>query len=350
LETSAFGGCTAIESISIPESLTELKSGTFSRCSSLKNVYIPDSISILGDFVFSSCTSLKHVELPDSVTSIGVGLFADCYAMTDITIPDSVTNISKSALSRISNLQTLTMPGLIELSDAMYEIPSSLTSITVTSDPIEGFAYECDGIRTVNIGPKVKTINPHAFEKCTNLNTVTIENGTTSIARRAFTGCTALKTITIPESVTSIGADAFRDCGKIKDIYYGGSKYDWKHIDTADNNSPLAEAAVHYAKPMPMVYTIDAADISVDKTNNNVTINVSKELDYDGQLITAAYDENGVLINMDCQPLEIETGTSKEITTKPKLENATSIKAWVWEDFNTMLPLSKVSAKETVYQ
>lgn len=68
-------------------------SDAFGACSSLTSITIPDSVTVIGADAFASCTSLTNVVIPESVTEIGSLAFCNCTSLTNITIPDSVTKI-----------------------------------------------------------------------------------------------------------------------------------------------------------------------------------------------------------------------------------------------------------------
>ena len=54
-------------------------------CSALQSVTIPDSVTSIGNHAFQSCSALQSVTIPDSVTSIGNNAFQDlqCIAVRD---------------------------------------------------------------------------------------------------------------------------------------------------------------------------------------------------------------------------------------------------------------------------
>ena len=69
---SAFSGCSSLESIDIPDSVTTIGGGAFSRCSSLESIDLPDSVTTIGDEAFDGCPSLT-IRAPK-------GSFAEEYA------------------------------------------------------------------------------------------------------------------------------------------------------------------------------------------------------------------------------------------------------------------------------
>ena len=197
---SAFEGCTGLTSITIPESVTSIESGTFSGCTGLTSVTIPSSVTTIKGRTFKNCTSLTSITIPNSVTSIGLSAFEGCTGLTAITIPNSVTTIENS-----------TFDG-------------------------------CTGLTSVTIPDSVTSIGAWAFDGCTGLTSVTIPNSVTSIGWSAFAGCTGLTSITIPNSVTSIGMGAFAACIGITSIVVesGNTVYDSREncnaiIETATN-------------------------------------------------------------------------------------------------------------------
>ena len=195
---SAFSGC-RLTSVTIPDSVTEIKSSAFSYCRSLTSVTIPDSVTTIGESAFSGCSSLTSVTIPDSVTTIGNSAFYKCSSLTSVTIPNSVTTIGKEAFSRCSNLTSVTIP------DSVTEIGS-------------GAFYGCSSLKSVTIPNSVTTIGKEAFSRCSNLASVTIPDSVTTIGHWAFYNCSNLKSVTIPDSVTTIGDYAFRDCSSLTSV------------------------------------------------------------------------------------------------------------------------------------
>lgn len=90
-----FADCESLESITLPMSLKEIGEGAFWGCTSLKHINIEDLINlkvIKGGFyqwssnvstysccgAFTKCTSLETIVLPESLSEMGAGIFSAC--------------------------------------------------------------------------------------------------------------------------------------------------------------------------------------------------------------------------------------------------------------------------------
>ena len=106
----AFGGCSGLTSITIPDSVTSIGSYAFSGCSGLTSITIPDSVTSIGNYAFYCCRGLTSITIPDSVKSIGDYAFSDCSGLTSVTIGNSVTSIGDYAFWRCSGVTSVTIP------------------------------------------------------------------------------------------------------------------------------------------------------------------------------------------------------------------------------------------------
>ena len=86
-----------LQSVVLPNQITEIPNNMFSGCDSLTNVVIPESVTSIGEYAFSSL-GITNIEIPKSVTSIGDGAFYHT-GLTSVTIPTSVNFLGKGVFA-----------------------------------------------------------------------------------------------------------------------------------------------------------------------------------------------------------------------------------------------------------
>ncbi|PDS22106.1 leucine-rich repeat domain-containing protein [Flavobacterium branchiophilum] len=164
LGLQAFGGCTGLTSIIIPNSVTYINSFAFGGCTGLTSIIIPNSVTSMGGSTFLNCTGLISVIISNSVTSIGTKIFQNCTSLTTVNIPNSVTNIFSEAFANCTGLTSVT-------------IPNSVTSIGI-------FAFQnCTGLSSVTVNWTTPlSVNASIFASL-NLPTITLNvpTGTTAL-------------------------------------------------------------------------------------------------------------------------------------------------------------------------
>ena len=221
----AFGWCSSLTSVTIPNSVTSIGERAFSGCDDLTSVTIPNSVMSIGEKAFVGCSGLTLVTIPNSVTSIGDYTFEGCSGLTSVTIGNSVTSIGNAVFYGCSGLTSVTIPNSVtSIGHFVFYDCSGLTSVTipnsVTSIGRKAFSG-CSGLTSVTIPNSVKSIGQYAFSGCSGLTSVTIPNSVTSIEYDTFKGCSGLTSVTIPNSVTSIGSDAFFGCSGLTSVTIG---------------------------------------------------------------------------------------------------------------------------------
>lgn len=142
-----------LESVTIPDSVTNTGVAVFNKCKSLKSVTIGNGLQSIDNETFLDCTSLTDVTIGNNVTSIGDSAFYNCSSLASITIPDSVTEIGDKAFSICSSLESVTIPKSVTSikSSAFNNHSEALTIYGCTGSAAETFATE-QGIAFVNIG------------------------------------------------------------------------------------------------------------------------------------------------------------------------------------------------------
>ena len=117
----AFQELTSMTEITIPNSITEIKSLAFSGCSNLQNIYINDISSWCNiDFYGEYATPLRF----------GAKLYLNNELVTDLIIPNYVTSIKKYTFSYYKSLQSVTIPvGIKEIGYEAFSNCENLQSL-----------------------------------------------------------------------------------------------------------------------------------------------------------------------------------------------------------------------------
>ncbi|MBQ3969211.1 MAG: leucine-rich repeat protein [Clostridia bacterium] len=105
INSSAFTYCESLESIAIPEGVERINASAFRYCKSLKSITIPGSVKTIGDNAFEYCTSLKEAKLCDGIEQLLVGTFKNCSSLRSIYIPTSVKELGTSSFGGCANLR-----------------------------------------------------------------------------------------------------------------------------------------------------------------------------------------------------------------------------------------------------
>ena len=81
-----------IEEKDFPEHIRYMLGGAFQDCRYVKSISIPNEIVIEAtQSLFDGCTQLQYVKLPTSITKLEYGMFNDCIHLDTIVIPGIIT-------------------------------------------------------------------------------------------------------------------------------------------------------------------------------------------------------------------------------------------------------------------
>ena len=136
----AFQECTALTSITFPNSLTSIGNAAFQKCTALASITFSNSLRNIGTGAFSSCSSLKLINIPKSMTSIGMGAFSSCSSLKSIIIPSSVKTIYDYTFSGCTGIESIVYKGkydpgassssVFSVKDIIVKVPSTYRNET----------------------------------------------------------------------------------------------------------------------------------------------------------------------------------------------------------------------------
>jgi hypothetical protein len=153
------------ETVTVPNSVTEIEKEAFAYCPATK-IVLPAGLKKISSFCFYN-SAITAIELPDTVEEIEDNAFGECYNLEKIVIPASCKKIGEAAFKNCTQLSQI-------------EISEGLESI-------------CD----------------YAFNGCRVLEKIDIPDGCFELGNFSFEGCTQLKEVYLPETIQFVGGRVF---------------------------------------------------------------------------------------------------------------------------------------------
>ena len=289
ISESAFSG-SGISTVQLPFTLKVIAKEAFSNCCGLVGIKL-DGVETIGEKAFYNCTAIASLTIPDSVKSIGLGAFAAEMALEErdgeMTLVPIETELKELTLHTLGDDvekafvaymfgapaadhmnyyedgKAVIVGGEEKIVNLIYCLPLSLEKINLDlGDTIpDKVMYNCYYVDEINILSSVKTVGKSAFESCysanisgiedvvrveeraflstafrgadmpklsyigdyafayTYLPSIELSDELTYIGRSAF-AYTPIRSVEIPRAVAYIGDAAFFGCNYLESVYF----------------------------------------------------------------------------------------------------------------------------------
>ena len=297
----AFYECRNAETVTIPETVTEMRMFCFDGCDKLKGVYIEntDKWSEI-QFDDESANPLYNAHnlylnnklvtefnFPEGTKEVNAFVLYGAKCIEKVTLPKGVNHIYENAFTGTSFIDKAEYEnGALYIDSYLIDVKDNTEGKLVIKDGTTLIASRaCDGCKkltSVEIPASLKIAGYGAFDACDSLKDVyitdlkawcdidfigdvlynipnplryagnlylngelvenlVIPEGVTKIKKSAFYACGSIKTVTIPEGVKNINEFAFDDCDNLKSINFPASL---SELDYAFENTPLQKVNI----------------------------------------------------------------------------------------------------------
>ncbi|MBQ1269583.1 MAG: leucine-rich repeat domain-containing protein [Clostridia bacterium] len=224
-----FQGNTALESLTLPDSLIRIEEDAFRDCASLKSVTVSGTpaLKTIAANAFDGCSLLKTVSGTANCEKVGSRAFKGCTALEEIDL-SSVKDIGASAFEGCTSLKKV----FTEYRESVLDEEES------EAEKTQGCNRQREIVNT-GIGTK-------AFYGCTSLTAAYFPaNSLGFIGESAFEGCTGLQKLYLPNTVIIIRKNAFKDCNSLTTVFHVAGGWSFSEI-IIDESAGLDNATVYY--------------------------------------------------------------------------------------------------------
>lgn len=248
-------------SIEIPNAVTSIAADAFVNATSITSVtFAPEStLTNIGDRAFQN-SAIQSISLPSSLTYIGESAFRGTTDLETIAIPSGVTYLGPSAFEDATSLETISIPdGLGIIRAFTFRGATALTSITFGAQSQLTSFYEevfsgAISLRTIHIPASVTGFSEGVFLNATALTTVTFADNSllSGFGNDVFKGASSLSEIEIPNP-TEFGEWLFYGTHP---SLFRSSYVNWQSPLPANSNAPrIGEKVFASAFEKPLTIT-----------------------------------------------------------------------------------------------
>lgn len=243
----AFKDCTNLTSVTLNNS--EIAAAIYTASNNLKNIFgeqvhsytFGSYVSSIGQYACYGCTGLTSLTIPYSVSFIRTNAFYGCTGLTSVTFQGTPLLFESQAFGDCSGLTRVNINNLADWCGTIFEdiksnplssahhlylnnsevinlnIPNNVTSVGQYA------FYGCSSLQSVDFPDNVTSIGSQAFKNCTHLSALNIPSTMASIGEYAFENCSGMTTLTLPSNMSSISHGVFYNCIGLTEIHAGAT-------------------------------------------------------------------------------------------------------------------------------
>lgn len=272
-----------VTEIILPSSVKSISDFAINYCDSLQKIQVDGSNRYFCNDAYGVLYSknektlvhypdglaLDSYTVPSSVTEIGSNAFLNSLNLKKISVAGNNTAFSSDSdgiLYNKNKTALIVCPTGSETTDVA--IPSTVESVNP-------YAFRNCNVKSVTMGNAVTYLGDRCFEHCNKLRSIKFSSGLRAIESYTFHGCYLLSEIVIPEGVEAIEFGAFYLCSNIRFITFpstlksigGNAFYLCSKVAVIQNNSDLS---------------VSIGCIKMIDKNGNVSLKKNHEIDENG--------------------------------------------------------------------
>jgi hypothetical protein len=326
-EGDSLYGCTNLEKITIPSSVTMISDNKY------QSKYDTYTVENFGEIPLKKLViKTKNLDA-ESINALVIRLCKNSYNRSKVTVDQAMAQVSSNIekkngmyvskdgylIKYVGNSESVTVPDGVKVicDQAFYNQESKVKEIslpkTLTKIGNQAFCYT--RLKKISLPDSVTSIGEYAFD-ATEISEIKIPNSMTEIGKQAFAGM-QLKEITIPDTITVIGEEAFAYC-PIEKVTFG------KNVKEIQRRAFWLEAK---SVDLPESVTIIESDAFVNVTGSvkSVTIRAASTKNIHSNAFPY-YDEK-MVITYKADPDQYQTNVRIDLNEYKKKKSNLEI---VW--------------------
>lgn len=284
-----------ISKVIIFDGVTSIGAYAFANMSNMGSVTFEGNVkvAVIGIGAFNNCTALTSVTIPSTVTEIKARAFYNCISLSQINYQ------AINCADLIAGNNAFTYVGqetegvTVNVQNTVGYIPSNLFNSTGESEGAPKIAWvEFKSINNVNLCSK---IGDYAFAYCDNLYSVAFAMGANlkTIGDYAFAYCTKLITINLTAGINAVGKGAFINCEGVTEVVFNATEF---YVAVEDN------------APFEGVGVSEGYKLSVSAKSKSIPAHLFER---SAKLISISYGADCILENIGTKAFEDCTGLTE---------------------------------------